>query len=65
MVSCRGPARVPRPATSSVVESHSPFEITLHKTRVVGDGAQSAPRAFIHVAAQSLSAAALNGVERL
>jgi Transposase zinc-binding domain len=33
MVSCRGPARVQRPATSSVVESHSPFEITLHNTR--------------------------------
>jgi len=38
MVSCRGPARVQRPATSSVVESHSPFEITLHKA---GNGARS------------------------
>jgi hypothetical protein len=61
MVSCRGPARVQRPAASSVVESHSPFEITLHKARVVADADVVALVALFDVAAQGRGAAGLNG----
>src|SRR5271155_875907 len=57
MVSCRGPARVPRPATSSVVESHSPFEITLHNARVIRDGLMRAVIALLQMGAQRGGAA--------
>ena len=63
MVSCRGPVLVQRPATSSVVESHSPFEITLHKAGVVGDGLITALSALIAMSTQRRCAAAGDSVE--
>jgi hypothetical protein len=65
MVSCCGPACVQTPAKSSVGDSHSPLEITPHKTGVIGDGLVTALGTSIDMTAQRSSAATLNGPKSL
>ena len=52
MVSCCGPACVQTPAKSSVGDSHSPLEITPHKTRSVLNHLVRAMVALLYVRAK-------------
>ncbi len=65
MVSCCGQPLFKRSATSSVRESHSPLEITLHKAGVVRDGLMSAAVALLAMTTERSRTAAHDGIEHL